>query len=451
MKMIRLFRKELAAEASVWAKEGLISTDQAEAIAHRYGTTLPTGDERSLGYYILLAFSAFFMGLAVIVLISANWEQIPRSVRMLSLIAMTALANGAGVLAVHRGRDAAGQIWLFLGSLFYGASIMLIAQIYHLGEHFPDGIFWWAMGIFPVALVTRSVPIMLWTALLSFLWMLVEANVGFFPSAYPLFVLGMFWFALKQSRSALIFLVASVGIIIWLELLLAWWMGGFYRFDDSTAHVVFTGCLFLVAHTLFKVLEQLNSAPLLMHYGFVARLWVIRAGLFAVLIFGFHEPWEELIEEAWDGTLALGMFVVAALLQIGMILWLVQRHTDRQPARQTILTFVSSIGFSGLFGVALTLVIRPIESVNHAATLLQVMTNLVAISVGIWMIVRAVQDTLTHYFYTGILMLILTALFRYFDLVGDYIGGAALFFVCALLLFGAARMWRHRLAQSGEV
>ena len=31
----------------------------------------------------------------------------------------------------------------FLGNLFYGASIILVAQIYHLGEHMPDGVFWW--------------------------------------------------------------------------------------------------------------------------------------------------------------------------------------------------------------------------------------------------------------------------------------------------------------------
>ena len=34
----------------------------------------------------------------------------------------------------------------FLGNIFYGASIILIAQIYHLGEYMPDGVFWWDTG-----------------------------------------------------------------------------------------------------------------------------------------------------------------------------------------------------------------------------------------------------------------------------------------------------------------
>ena len=63
---------------------------------------------------------------------------------------------------------------------------------------------------------------------------------------------------------------------------------------------------------------------------------------------------------------------------------------------------------------------------------------------GIWLIRRGIDDATTHFFYTGVVILLLTALFRYFDLIGDYIGGAVLFIVAAFVLFGAARYWQSR-------
>ena len=66
---------------------------------------------------------------------------------------------------------------------------------------------------------------------------------------------------------------------------------------------------------------------------------------------------------------------------------------------------------------------------------------------GIWLIRRGIDDAATHFFYTGVGVLLLTALARYFDLIGDYIGGAVLFAVAAAVLYGAARYWRIRQVQ----
>jgi protein-S-isoprenylcysteine O-methyltransferase Ste14 len=71
-------------------------------------------------------------------------------------------------------------------------------------------------------------------------------------------------------------------------------------------------------------------------------------------------------------------------------------------------------------------------------------TNLLLVITGIWLIRRGIDEAITHYFYTGVGVLLLTALFRYFDLIGDYIGGAILFIIAAIILFGAARYWRSR-------
>ena len=187
LKLIRLLKRELASEALRWVQKDLLSRDQAQNILKLYGTQLPEGDQSARGYHILMTLAALFMGLAFLVLVSANWEEIPRAVRMGGLIAFTAGANIMGIRAYSQERSSAGTIWLFLGSILYGTSIMLIAQIYHLGEHFPDGIFWWILGVLPLALILKSRSLMLMAQSLALIWFATESALNFKPWSFALF------------------------------------------------------------------------------------------------------------------------------------------------------------------------------------------------------------------------------------------------------------------------
>jgi hypothetical protein len=61
------------------------------------------------------------------------------------------------------------------------------------------------------------------------------------------------------------------------------------------------------------------------------------------------------------------------------------------------------------------------------------------------LILRALRDSVTLYFYTGIGVILILALLRYADLVGDYVGGSLLFLFFAGVLFGSARFWRAHI------
>ncbi len=153
MRLIRLLKRDIAREAAEWVDEELITEHQAEQICQRYGIDYQQIKNRSFAYSVLVGLGGcLFIGLALITLIGGNWEDIPRAVRMGGLILLT--LGGTQGFALKKRLDGHGHAatWLFfLGNLFYGASIILIAQIYHLGEHMPDGIFWWALGCLPIA------------------------------------------------------------------------------------------------------------------------------------------------------------------------------------------------------------------------------------------------------------------------------------------------------------
>ena len=80
----------------------------------------------------------------------------------------------------------------------------------------------------------------------------------------------------------------------------------------------------------------------------------------------------------------------------------------------------------------------------------QIIYNIALILIGVALIIKGIQYSITHYFFFGVVTILMTALMRYIDLIGDYIGGAILFAVFAALLLGAAKFWKHTNAKAGS-
>lgn len=431
MRLFRLFKKDMAREVSDWIRDGLIESAQGEAIMARYGSQLKDAHGSSIGYYVLTALATLFVGLALILIVSHNWDELPRLTRMLGLISLTLLVNLLGIRLLLKDRYRAGVLLLFFGSICYGVAIMLIAQIYHLGEHYPDGIFYWALGVLPVALITQSRLIALFCLVLASIWMSVEMSTNFFPASYPLFALAGLWLSLVRKDSALLFLGSLVGLVIWFNLLLAWMAGGWYQFDAFIDQIPVSIALGLLLTGLAWWLMR-RPEHRLQNYGQILHLWLLRGLIVLLLMLSFDDMWREL---TW-GTYLSGIFTPLLLVIGGVAGLYLARPSGRNAAGPLL---VNAVFFAlAFFWISLG---------NANDDWLAIATNLMLLITGIWLIRRGIDDAITHFFYTGIGVLLLTAMFRYFDLVGDYIGGAALFLVAAVVLFGAARYWRARMQQ----
>ncbi len=88
--------------------------------------------------------------------------------------------------------------------------------------------------------------------------------------------------------------------------------------------------------------------------------------------------------------------------------------------------------------------------VNNTPFSLQVIDNIILISLGIGLIVQGLHRHISLYFYLGVIIILITGLMRYFDLVGNYIGTAILFAVFSAILLSAARYWKHYQARVEE-
>ena len=173
----RRFASQLREEVAEWERDGTVTAQQAQEILARY-------PEDSAGYEaarrrqaLVVGFSilgAALLGLGIITFFAANWDEIPRSVKLAALVAGVVLSYGAGYLLWQRlDYTAVGIALVLLGCIVFGAGVHLIGQIYHVPVDHPDLMAFWFLGVLPLAYVTRSRPVTV-LALVLFL-----AAVGF--------------------------------------------------------------------------------------------------------------------------------------------------------------------------------------------------------------------------------------------------------------------------------
>lgn len=440
MRLIRLLKNDIAKEAAEWVDENIISTSQAEGICQKYGVDYHQQNSHSFGYLVLITLGYLFIGLALITLIGANWDNIPRAVRMAGLIAITMMTHGIA-LKKYSSVDASSDKYsdkssangfFFLGNLFFGASIILIAQIYHLGEHMPDGVFWWALGTLPIGVLTKNTWLTLFSLALSILWFFMEMKYGFYGYLFPIFILASAWVLIQGKQNIFFFLTVVFSIFIWVEYTFnQFWKSDTYshysHINIYPEHIAIAAGLFIFAYVCGHWLNRQTSVKA-KDYGAILALWCLRFGLILLLILSFDSIWRELIKEDWEHTTSLSIFVglisVASLVlafftkKLNPVIYIICFH---------ILT---------LAAVLLT------DNSKHALYF-QITYNIVLVIAGIWLIVKGIHEGMTHYFFLGVVTILITALVRYFDLVGGYIGGALLFMLFAIILLGAAKYWKN--------
>ena len=409
--MLGWMRKNLLRrETRRWVDEDLIEPFQAERILNRYGTSLKDTGPSALG--LLTGLAGLFAGLALLLLVSANWEQLPRLARFAGLVTLTAVLNGWGVLRLARA-DSGGGL-LFLGGFAYGASIMLTGQMYHLGEHFPNGLLLWALGLVPLTLLSGGRLLALQGLAVAVAWMLLEYRFAA-PWLMPLFLAVAFWVAWRR-RVAGLALATLAATALWLNLMLAWVYATDFGPQAQEGMISFNLGLLVLAGAL-------AARPAWWSAG--AGNWMPRLTVLAILPFTFVDGWEHYLAYAWtwlDPGLwaALVALLAAALLGRPLV----------APAVAALLIAVHTGG------------------VPDQALVWAVASNLLLLLLAMHWMRRGLLEGEGGLYVTGLVAILILALLRYLDLIGGYLGAAGLFLGMAALLFVAGRYWRRREARS---
>ncbi|MFC6979953.1 hypothetical protein [Microbulbifer taiwanensis] len=278
-----------------------------------------------------------------------------------------------------------------------------------------------------------------WLALqaniLALIWFFLEVNYGFYPALLPLFILSSVYVLSRGRQSIVLLLVVLASTGFWVEYsLAAFWREAdqFFLFDLQAENLAVAVALFVLLFAFSHWLSRQRS-PVAKDYAAVISIWCLRFALLLMLVLSFAEPWEGLLDAHWNHPFS--MWFAIALLG-GLALLPASRAGRLLSCTLLLVVF------------ALLLLAVTISGNDEHAIYFQVAANFALVGSGIWLIVRGIHGGISHYFFLGVAAILVTALLRYIDLIGDYMGGALVFTLFAVLLLGAARYWKKH--QSGE-
>lgn len=179
--MASRYLKQLARDLPRWAEQGLIKKSSISAIlddAKANKSAMPLANIVAILGAVLLCF-------AVITLVAANWQVIPRLYKLTMLIAILWTTYVATWICFKKNMVWLGHSALLIASAVFGANIMLIAQMYHLQGDAPIAVLIWACGALLAGTLVRSSPSIILAALLFATWSLMRAELFSSTVHYP--------------------------------------------------------------------------------------------------------------------------------------------------------------------------------------------------------------------------------------------------------------------------
>ena len=162
-----LYERRLRNDLERWRNAGLISPEAARAIEADVAS-------RSRGIAglapALAVLGAVLLAFAAMSFVAANWQAMSKLARLSLLFGSIWATYGVAGLLHARGMRIFADAAVLLGSALFGASIMLIAQMYHMDGHPPDAVLTWAIGTLIAGVALGSNPALALAMALMVLW-----------------------------------------------------------------------------------------------------------------------------------------------------------------------------------------------------------------------------------------------------------------------------------------
>jgi uncharacterized membrane protein len=163
------FRQELRSESQQWQQDGLITSEQSQQLIDRYQLDRLDQQASSRFTFLLIVVGAILIGLGIITYVAANWQDIPKVFRTLLLFGLFAVTNLSGFWLYRRSdklQQILGQGLLLIGGMTLGATMALMAQMYHISGPLHPLLITWSVGIALMAYCIRNAPLGILSALI---------------------------------------------------------------------------------------------------------------------------------------------------------------------------------------------------------------------------------------------------------------------------------------------
>jgi uncharacterized membrane protein len=160
------YRTRVERDLARWQSAGWVSESGASAIRADLAARKP-----ALGVAGVLAIlGAVLFGFAAMSFVAANWSAMSKLARLLVLLAALWACYGGAAWLFARQFTAFAHAAVLAGIAVYGASVMLVAQMYHMDGNPPDAVLLWALGALVAAGLVRSPPALAAAFVLLTVW-----------------------------------------------------------------------------------------------------------------------------------------------------------------------------------------------------------------------------------------------------------------------------------------
>ena len=426
----------LLSEIERWTAEEIITPEQGARLRERYSDPV---DGPPWGLLVFASAGALVIGLGVILLFAYNWNDIPKFGK-LALVFIAVIAAHSGGLVLYRKagwQRRLGEAFSLLGTMLFGAGIWLVAQIYHIDEHYPTGFLLWALGALVFAWVLESIPHGLLATVLVGIWGGTEVFNFHDPNhwALSLLAIGILPLAWRQ-QSALLLAFALAAIELLLIANVANYGGSSRAFVSSLA----LGVLLIAAARLTAAMRPSFSAgaAVMAFFGFGGFF-------FCSYLLGFADAADDMLDwmrrSATHAHLAAiyswTLFVLAAVAW-GWIAWQSINRTLTVAVEEWLVPIALLYAYGlAAFGMA----------TSSYAGFIAASFNLILLGIAVMWMWRGCSESRLRPTVIGSLLLAAVVLARYFDLFQS-LAARGLAFILLGGIFLAEAMYYRKIRRA---
>ncbi|RCS24111.1 DUF2157 domain-containing protein [Phyllobacterium salinisoli] len=325
-----------------WQKNGLIDEETAEALL---------SDVRSQGRRFglgntLAVLGAVLLGVAIITLIAANWEAMPRLLRVFMIFAVIWTGYLGGAWRQSRGDTVFSPVLYIIAAIAFGAGIALIGQMYHLSGDAALAALVWTVGVMVAALLLKSRALAITGMAIACFYLFSFLSDGFYPDRQYLWVApvlaalgaGLAWYTKSRATADLVALF-----------LLAFFLISYFDLNSLTV-LWLTGAIGLALFLLDGFRPDLSDrigsfGPALAAYGLAATL-------LALSVMQFEDIVRDASGRVMFGILILGLSIGALALsgrRNRSVRWIAYVAFSLEVLYLAFVTVGTLVGTSGFF------------------------------------------------------------------------------------------------------
>jgi uncharacterized membrane protein len=332
-----------------------------------------------------------------------------------------------------------GEALSLLGTMLFGAGIWLVAQVYHIDEHFPNGFLFWGLGAMVLTWALRSVPQAILTAVVLTIWGCTELFSFDAPRDAPmLIILGGLAPLAWRKRSAVLAAVLLAAAYFNLASHAGYWNGSGGAFTTAFA----LSALLIAAARLWR------EDPMATRICGVMAFFGWSGFVFCSYLLSFEDAVSSLLR--WTSKQGHASSLVYAyrwplfLMAISAWGWLLVKRFKSRDINVALEEWLCPIALLYCQGLALA-------GSRQDSLFVALVFNLICLGVAAMWMVRGCREGKLRLTVLGSVFLAVLVFARYFDLFDSLAVRGVVFLILGGVLFAEGFYYRRlRLENADE-